>query len=290
MTNLPTAAEVLSEAIVLARGLTSGPHDLARAELLLKIARELRQGTPSLPDNPHARGGLWDKIHEKAETIDKLTAELREARAALKESTSSAAGGPICTPGKRLDHGHTVACGPMRDELTDNTMDGYVPALKPKDQVEFKPRQGAPRDIAEAPDANCVTLPNGDCVSDVPCMHTELPADVKETLDYGQTYATLGDAATVAFGDSVTEVAERLREEDESVQRTARLWAESVNREPETSVCRHCRRTIRYMTVGMDAASPAWRHVINGQTVCPERYGHEVFPIGPLHTYAAPLA
>jgi len=46
MTNLPTPAELMREAIVIARGLTSGPHDLARAELLLKLARELRVGTP----------------------------------------------------------------------------------------------------------------------------------------------------------------------------------------------------------------------------------------------------
>lgn len=43
--NLPSAAEIMREALVLARRLTSGPHDFARAELLLKLARELRVGS-----------------------------------------------------------------------------------------------------------------------------------------------------------------------------------------------------------------------------------------------------
>lgn len=40
---LPAAGELIREAIVLARDLTSGPHHFERARLLLDLARELRE-------------------------------------------------------------------------------------------------------------------------------------------------------------------------------------------------------------------------------------------------------
>lgn len=71
--HLPTAAEIMREALVLARGSTSGPHDFARAELLLKLAHELRVG--SVPagfvhpaERPDASGYEPESVPDKALT------------------------------------------------------------------------------------------------------------------------------------------------------------------------------------------------------------------------------
>jgi hypothetical protein len=72
VTNLPTAAEVLNEAIVLARGLTSGPHDFDRARLLLDIARELRVGSVSRSIEPEPLAGndyAGEMAHDRVERI-----------------------------------------------------------------------------------------------------------------------------------------------------------------------------------------------------------------------------
>jgi len=66
---LPSAAEVLREGLALARGLTSGPHDLTRARLLLDYARELREGSERVPapadDSPTSIDAITQIITER---------------------------------------------------------------------------------------------------------------------------------------------------------------------------------------------------------------------------------
>jgi hypothetical protein len=66
---LPAAAEVLREGLVLVRGLTSGPHDLTRARLLLDYARELREGSERVPapadDSPAPIDAITQIITER---------------------------------------------------------------------------------------------------------------------------------------------------------------------------------------------------------------------------------
>ncbi len=48
-----------------------------------------------------------------------LAAE-QDAERAAQVALALADDGPLCAPGRRLDHGHTVACGPMRGELAED--------------------------------------------------------------------------------------------------------------------------------------------------------------------------
>lgn len=295
---LPSAAELMREAIVIARGHTSGPHDLARAELLLKLARELRVGTPKVPAGtghvaPPADRNLWVIPTDETKLV-RLTDLPPAEDAPPAEAPISAPLWNRTTETHPLDAAGVAADEASEPERKTERFAKLPPFPMPFSATERLQMVGRALRLGR-PDPADETYAGEPAAQRVERLiaNSELAASeerARQAWAVPESWRTQlhADAATVAFPEGLTEVARQLQiGPEDGPTETLKTFAKQ---QADVGTCKHCGQRIRYARMSPDHEVPQWYHDLSVQRVCSMRYDVDVEPIGPRHTYAEPIA